>query len=87
MLLAELGSRPYPADYFGANRYNYYELGTAGHNTVLIGGKGQARGKSGKVSGPERGPRFEALTGIADGACEETTPRARRHVVFVDRAY
>jgi hypothetical protein len=87
MLLPELGSRPYPADYFGPNRYSYYELTTAGHNTVLIGGRGQARGKAGKVSGPDHGPRFEALTGIADGTYEEATTRARRHVVFVDRAY
>lgn len=87
MLVPELGSRPYPADYFGPNRYSYYELTTSGHNTVLVGGKGQSRGKSGSVSEPLRGPRFEALTGIADGTYEETTTRARRHLVFVDRSY
>jgi hypothetical protein len=52
MLLAELGSRSYPADYFGSKRYTYYELGTPGHNTVLIGGKGQVPGKLGKLLGP-----------------------------------
>jgi hypothetical protein len=52
MLLAELGSRSYPADYFGPKRYTYYELGTPGHNTVLIGGKGQVPGKPGKLLGP-----------------------------------
>ena len=87
MLAAELGSRPYPADYFGPNRYNYYELGTAGHNTVLIGGQGQTRGKAGTLQGPISGPGFEALIGVADGAYERPTTRVRRHVVFVDRRY
>lgn len=87
MLAAELGSRPYPADYFGANRYNYYELGTAGHNTALIGGEGQMRGKVGTLLGPMTGRGFEALIGVADGAYERATTRARRHVVFVDRRY
>ncbi|HYT68564.1 MAG TPA: heparinase II/III family protein [Vicinamibacterales bacterium] len=87
MLLAELGSRPYPADYFGANRYNYYELTTAGHNTVLIGGRGQVRGKAGTLIGPTRGPRFEEIVGVADNAYEQPATRARRHVVFVDRRY
>lgn len=87
MLAVELGSRPYPADYFGPKRYTYYELGTAGHNTVLIGGKGQVRGKEGKLLGPIEGRAFEALVGVADTAYERETPRARRHVVFVARRY
>ena len=87
MLAVELGSRPYPADYFGANRYTYYELQTAGHNTVLVGGHGQARGKAGTLLGPINGRGFEALVGVADGAYERETTRARRHVVFVDRRY
>lgn len=86
-LAVELGSRPYPADYFGAQRYTYYELTTAGHNTVLVGGKGQVQGRSGTVQGPTAGPGFEALVGIADKAYERDTPRARRHVVFVDKRY
>jgi hypothetical protein len=84
MLAVELGSRPYPADYFGPRRYSYYELTTAGHNTVLVGGKGQLPGRSGTLIGPTTGPRFEALVGVADRAYEIDTPRARRHVVFVD---
>lgn len=86
-LAVELGSRPYPADYFGAKRYTYYELTTAGHNTVLVGGKGQRHGKAGAIEGPVTGPNFEALVGVADGAYEIETPRARRHVVFVDKRY
>lgn len=87
MLVVELGSRPYPADYFGPDRYTYYELGTAGHNTVLIGGQGQLAVKTGTLLGPITGPGFEALVGIADGAYERDTIRARRHVVFVARRY
>jgi hypothetical protein len=87
MLAVELGSRPYPADYFGPKRYTYYELGTAGHNTVLVGGQGQVRGKAGQLLGPIKGRGFEALVGLADGAYERETTRARRHVVFVDRRY
>ncbi len=86
-LAVELGSRSYPADYFGAQRYTYYELTTAGHNTVLVGGKGQVRGRSGTVRGPITGSLFEALVGVADQAYERDTPRARRHVVFVDKRY
>jgi hypothetical protein len=87
MLAVELGSRPYPADYFSAKRYTYYELTTAGHNTVLIGGKGQVPGKPGQLRGPITGSGFEALIGVADGAYERETSRVRRHVVFVDRRY
>jgi Heparinase II/III-like protein/Domain of unknown function (DUF4962) len=87
MLAVELGSRPYPADYFGPRRYTYYELSTAGHNTVLVGGRGQVQGRSGSLVGPTSGERFDALVGIADNVYERPTPRARRHVVFVDKRY
>jgi hypothetical protein len=87
MLAVELGSRPYPADYFSSQRYSYYELTTAGHNTVLIGGKGQIKGKQGKLLGPFKGDGYEALTGVADGAYEVSTTRVRRHVVFVDKRF
>jgi hypothetical protein len=86
-LAVELGSRSYPADYFGPRRYTYYELTTAGHNTVLVGGKGQVPGRSGTLVGPIAGEGFEALVGVADNAYEIATPRARRHVVFVDKRY
>jgi Heparinase II/III-like protein/Domain of unknown function (DUF4962) len=87
MLAVELGSRPYPADYFGPKRYTYYELTTAGHNTVLIGGQGQVPGTRGKLLGLIKGHGFEAFIGVADGAYERETRRARRHVIFVDRRY
>ncbi len=87
MLAVELGSRPYPADYFSAKRYTYYELTTAGHNTVLVGGKGQVQGKRGKLIGPIAGTGFEALIGVADGAYERPTTRVRRQVVLVDKRY
>jgi heparinase II/III-like protein/uncharacterized protein DUF4962 len=85
MLLVELGSRPYPADYFSAKRYEYYEITTRGHNTVLIGGKGQVLRKAGKLLEPiVTESRYEVLTGIADGAYEVETTRVRRHVAFLD---
>jgi hypothetical protein len=84
MLAVELGSRPYPADYFSPQRYSYYEITTAGHNTVLIGGKGQVPGKQGKLLGPIKGNGYEELTGVADGAYEVSTTRVRRHAVLVD---
>ncbi len=87
MLLVELGSRPYPADYFSAKRYSYYEIGTPGHNIVLVGGRGQARGKVGKLLGPVESSNVTTLVGIADGAYEVETTRARRHVAFVDKAF
>lgn len=86
MLLVELGSRPYPADYFSAKRYEYYEITTRGHNTVLIGGKGQVLRKAGKLLDLNvLDPRYEVLTGVADGTYEVETTRVRRHVAFVER--
>ncbi len=82
LVLVELGSRPYPADYFSAKRYSYYEIGTPGHNTVLIGGKGQVRGKVGKLLSENR-DGAQVLVGIADGAYEVETTRVRRHVAFL----
>ena len=87
LVLRELGSRPYPADYFGPRRYSYYEIGTAGHNTVLIDGRGQVHRKEGRFAWPTSGSGFAAFTGIADGAYEVTATRVRRQVVFVDRRY
>src|SRR5437588_1738117 len=87
MLAVELGSRPYPADYFSAKRNSYYEITTAGHNAVLIGGKGQVAGKLGKLLGPFKGDGYEALTGVADGDYEVSTTRVRRHAVFVDKRF
>src|SRR5437763_16168851 len=87
MLAVELGSRPDPADYFSAKRNSYYEITTAGHNTVLIGGKGQVAGKQGKLIGPIKGNGYEELTGVADGDYEVSTTRVRRHAVFVDKRF
>ena len=87
MLLVELGSRSYPGDYFGPKRYSYYEISTAGQNTVLIGSKGQKPGKAGRLLGPFSGDNYESLTGIADDAYEVPAPRVRRHVVFVKHRY
>ncbi|MCX5794675.1 MAG: heparinase II/III family protein [Elusimicrobia bacterium] len=88
MVLAELGSRPYPADYFDRKkRYGYYELSTAGHNSVLIGGQGQVPGREGKLEGPFQGPGYEELVGRADDAYAVPAARVRRHVVFVRRRY
>ncbi len=87
MLAVELGSRPYPADYFSSKRNSYYEISTAGHNTVMVGGKGQAPGKQGKLLGPFRGSGYEELIGVADGAYEVNTTRVRRHAVLVDKRF
>jgi hypothetical protein len=87
MLLVDLGSRSYPADYFSSARYGYYEITTAGHNSVLVGGKGQSVNKVGQLRGPVVGSTFVSYTGVADNAYDVSTPRARRHVVFVDERY
>ncbi|RLT40561.1 MAG: DUF4962 domain-containing protein [Chloroflexi bacterium] len=88
MLLVDLGSRPYPADYFQRTaRARYYEITTAGHNSVLVGGKGQVFDRLGVLQGPLEGPNFTAFVGVADGSYEMRTPHARRHVVFVDKRY
>ncbi len=86
-IIRELGSRPYPEDYFGPKRNSYYEISTAGNNTVLIGGKGQTPRKEGKLLGPLSGQNYSEFIGVADDAYDVDTPHARRHVVFVDRRY
>lgn len=85
MLLIELGNRPYPADYFRADRrYGYYEIGTRGHNTVLVGGRGQVHGRKGRLLPLiERGD-LRILSGVADDAYELSAPVARRHVCTLD---
>jgi hypothetical protein len=88
MVLIDLGSRPYTTDYFAsATRANYYEISTAGHNSVLVGGQGQVFGKAGALQGPVEGPNYTAFVGTANDSYRVATPRARRHVVFVDRRY
>ncbi len=86
-IIRELGSRPYPEDYFGPKRNSYYEISTAGNNTVLIGGKGQTPRKAGTLLGPLSGEHYSEFIGVADDAYDVDTPHARRHVVFVDRRY
>lgn len=88
MILPDLGSRPYPADYFDATkRYEYYEITTAGHNSVLVGGRGQVPGRVGQLRGPFAGTGYVAFAGVADHAYQVDTPRARRHVVFIRSDY
>lgn len=87
LVLVDLGSRPYPADYFSAARANYYEISTAGHNAVLVGGRGQVFGRDGSLEGPLEGAHYTAFLGKAGGAYQVSTPHARRYVVFVDRRY
>lgn len=88
MVLADLGNRPYPADYFDAvKRPTYYEISTAGHNSVLVGGQGQVGGRIGALSGPFDGRGYTSLVGVADSAYPTHLVRARRHVVFVHNSY
>ena len=85
MLLIELGNRPYPADYFRADRrYGYYEIGTRGHNTVLVGGRGQVHRRTGRLLPLVEHRDIRILTGVADDAYEVATPVARRHVCTLD---
>jgi hypothetical protein len=88
MLLIELGSRPYPADYFRADRrYTYYEIGTQGHNTVVVGGRGQVHRREGRMLPlVERGD-LRLVTGVADDAYEVAAPVARRHVCTLDNGH
>lgn len=85
MLLIELGNRPYPADYFRADRrYTYYEIGTRGHNTVLVGGRGQVHRREGRLLPLVERAGVRVLTGVADNAYEVPVPVARRHVCTLD---
>lgn len=86
-LLCDLGRRSYTADYFGPNRFSYYELDTRGHNTVLIGGKGQVFRREGRVLPPQRIGDCEYLVGVADGAYHEQVTKARRHLVFAHKRF
>ena len=54
---------------------------------MLVGGRGQVFGKDGTLEGPFEGAHYTAFLGISSGSYQAATPRARRHVVFVDRRY
>ena len=86
MVLIELGNRPYPADYFRADRrYGYYEIGTRGHNTVLVGERGQVHRREGRMLPLVERAGVQVISGVADDAYEVATPIARRHVVALDQ--
>ncbi len=38
-LIVDLGSKSYPPDFFGPNRWHYYDAGIRGHNVPMIGGR------------------------------------------------
>ena len=85
MLLIELGNRPYPADYFRADRrYGYYEIGTRGHNTVMIGGRGQVHGRKGRLLPLAEHDGLRILSGVADDTYEVAARIARRHVCTLE---
>jgi hypothetical protein len=86
-LLCDLGRRPYTSDYFGDARYKYYELDTRGHNTLLIGGRGQRHRAAGELIVPDQQEHYDYLIGVADGAYQVETTKVRRHVVFVRRGF
>lgn len=84
LLITELGSRPYPADYFRAERrYGYYEISTRGHNTVLVDGRGQVHRRDGRLLPLATSGDVRVLTGVADGTYEIDVPTARRHVCTI----
>lgn len=86
LLAVEFGSRPYPADYFSDKRNFYYEISTAGHNTLMLGGLGQVQGRPGELKPPVHGKYFDSVCGVADQAYE-VPGKVRRHVVFIEKNY
>ena len=53
-LIIDLGSPPgYPADFFGPNRYRYYNASSRGHNILSIDGAEMAHGAQGRIEASE----------------------------------
>jgi len=86
-LAIDLGAGVYNADYFSGKRWGMYVVSTAGHNGLLIGGRGQVQKTKGTLERLPEGPKHSALVGDATANCGDGVKRARRHFVVVRKAY
>ncbi len=87
-LLVDFGSGIYNRRYFGGDRWQFYEITTAGHNAVLINGKGQAPRTQGLMGRLSSDGGCSRLTGdaTADYAAPEVR-RAQRTILFCERRF
>lgn len=87
-LLVDFGSGIYNRRYFGADRWNFYEISTAGHNAVLIKDRGQAPRTQGRISPLFDGGSFFRVSGDATANyADPEIKRVQRSVLFVDRRF
>ncbi len=86
-LAVDLGPPEYAEEYFGTDRWQFYQATTAAHNCILIDGRGQTPGTKGKIVNWEEQPRYTYLIGDASDAYDPGTRVCRRHLVFIDRRY
>ncbi|MEK7474811.1 MAG: heparinase II/III family protein [Candidatus Coatesbacteria bacterium] len=86
-LAADLGAGVYNADYFSKKRWAMYVVTTAGHNALLIGGRGQLPKTRGALTSLAGGPTWSGVVGDATANYGGGVRRARRHFVVVRKSY
>ena len=85
-LAADLGGGVYNKAYFSEKRWGMYVVSTAGHNAVLIGGRGQLPRTKGTLESVRNDPELAVMIGDASACYGPGVTRARRHFAVLKRA-
>lgn len=86
-LIVDTGNPPYSHEYFSDARWKMYQVGSAGHNCVLVNGGGHLPRRRGTIGDARQEAGYAYLVGDASRAYDRGVERARRHVVFVRQRY
>ncbi|MBN1345198.1 MAG: heparinase II/III family protein [Phycisphaerae bacterium] len=85
-LAIDLGSGSYTREYFSSKRWSLYEVGTLGHNGVLIGGKGQKPRTKGRLGPLQTGDGYALIAGDATANYGDSNVKlAQRTILFLGR--
>jgi len=86
-LALDLGAGVYNADYFSEKRWKMYVVELAGHNGLLIGGRGQLHGAKGALTVDRLDQDLAVVSGDATANYGPGVRRAIRHFAVVRRSY
>lgn len=82
MLLADLGSPPFSARYFSADRFKFYEAQARAHNTLIVGGRDHAIDAQGQIVEAEEEDAYRWVAANA-GSALGASVRFNRHVILL----
>lgn len=82
VLVTDLGNPPYNRRYFSPDRYSFYPVVAAGHNTLTVGGREQTLDGQGQIVEAEDDPAYRYLVASAGEALGEHV-RFNRHVIML----